>query len=266
VPRLIRAWTKPIVIGRHAFGDQYKATELVAPGAGKLEMVFTPTGGGAKQTLKVLDDPADGGVGLAMYNTNESIRELAKTCLEYALLRTMPLYVTTKNTIVKQSDGTFLRTFAVLYEKDYKAKFEKAGMWYEHRLIDDMVASGKRKKKKEGRIKVHSFEWLAFSAIKSDGGLMWAAKNDDGDVQSDMVAQGYGSYVRQTVQRWIVLTRCQAWSDDVGAGVPRRKDDGGGGGARHSDAALPRAPQGQRNQHQSHRVHLRLDTRSGASV
>jgi len=119
----------------------------------------------------VFDFPEGGGVGLAMYNTHESIRDFAKTCFEYSLQRKMPLYLTTKNTILKQYDGAFLHTFAKIYEKDYKSKFEAAGLWYEHRLIDDMVAS----------------------AVKSEGGFVWAAKNYDGDVQSDMVAQGYGS-------------------------------------------------------------------------
>jgi len=171
VPRLVPSWTKPIVIGRHAYGDQYRATELVAPCAGKFEIVFTPSAAGHKaQTLKVFDYPGPG-VGLAMYNTEASINDFAKTCFDFALMRKWPLYMSTKNTILKKYDGMFLQVLEKMYQQQYKQKFEQAGIAYEHRLIDDMVAI----------------------TMKSEGGYVWACKNYDGDVQSDMVAQGFGS-------------------------------------------------------------------------
>jgi isocitrate dehydrogenase len=147
-----------------------QATELVAPCAGSFEVVFTPAPGSGnfqKQTMKVYDYKGPG-IGLAMYNTDESITEFARTCFEYALMKKYPLYLTTKNTILKKYDGAFLHTFARMFEKEYAAKFKAAGLKYEHRLIDDMVAT----------------------ALKSDGGFVWACKNYDGDVQSDMTAQG----------------------------------------------------------------------------
>jgi len=171
VPRLVPGWTKPIVIGRHAHGDQYKATDLVFPQAGKLQLVFTPEGGDGKvQSWDVYDFKA-GGVGMAMYNTDESIRAFAESSFQYALKRGYPLYMSTKNTILKAYDGRFKDIFEEIYQAKYKESFEKAGLWYEHRLIDDMVAY----------------------AVKSSGGFVWACKNYDGDVQSDIVAQGYGS-------------------------------------------------------------------------
>jgi len=172
VPRLVHGWNKPIIIGRHAYGDQYRATELVAPGAGKLELVYTPAPGSAhpKQALKVFDYPG-AGVALSMYNTQASIDDFAKTCLEYALAKKQPMYLSTKNTILKKYDGAFLQQFQAMYDRSYKKQFEDAGIWYEHRLIDDMVAI----------------------AIKGEGGFIWACKNYDGDVMSDMVAQGFGS-------------------------------------------------------------------------
>ncbi|KAK9814180.1 hypothetical protein WJX72_001721 [[Myrmecia] bisecta] len=169
IPRLVPGWKRPIVVGRHAFGDQYKATDLVIKEPGKLELVFTPTGG-EPQRFTVFD--FDGaGVGLAMYNTEASIRGFAEACFKYSLEKEWPLYLSTKNTILKQYDGRFLQIFEEIYEAKYRDKFEALGIWYQHRLIDDMVAQ----------------------ALKSDGGFVWACKNYDGDVQSDIVAQGYGS-------------------------------------------------------------------------
>jgi len=170
VPRLVPGWTQPIVIGRHAHGDQYKATDIVVSGAGKLEMVFTPKKGGEKQVYEVFDFPG-GGVAMGMYNTDESITGFAHSCFQYALEKKWPLYMSTKNTILKRYDGRFKDIFEEIYVKDYKKKFDDAKIWYEHRLIDDMVAY----------------------CIKSNGGFVWACKNYDGDVQSDVVAQGYGS-------------------------------------------------------------------------
>lgn len=170
VPRLVSGWQKPIVVGRHAFGDQYRATDFVAPGPGKLEMKFTPDDGSEPTTMEIFNFKG-AGVALGMYNTQESIAGFAHSCFQYARARGWPLYLSTKNTILKKYDGMFLQTFADIYEKEYKGDFEKAGIWYEHRLIDDMVAQ----------------------ALKSSGGFVWACKNYDGDVQSDIVAQGYGS-------------------------------------------------------------------------
>jgi isocitrate dehydrogenase len=170
IPRLVPGWTQPIVVGRHAYGDQYRATDLRVPGAGKLELTFTPADGGAPQTYEVFEFEGPG-VGLAMYNTDESIEGFARSCFEYALAKKWPLYLSTKNTILKAYDGRFLAIFKELYEAKYRPQYEAAGIWYEHRLIDDMVAQ----------------------ALKSSGGFVWACKNYDGDVQSDIVAQGYGS-------------------------------------------------------------------------
>lgn len=170
VPRLVPRWTKPIVIGRHAFGDQYKATDFKVPGKGTLKMVFTPDGGGESTEYNVFDFPGSG-VAMGMYNLDESIRSFARSCFMYALKRKMPLYFSSKNTILKAYDGRFKDLFQEIYETDFKEKFIAEDLWYEHRLIDDMVAY----------------------AMKSDGGYVWACKNYDGDVQSDTVAQGFGS-------------------------------------------------------------------------
>ncbi len=170
VPRLVKNWTKPIIIGRHAHADQYKATDVKIPGAGKLTMVFTPTGGGAAQTWEVNDFKGPG-IGMGMFNTDDSITGFAKACFEYALSVKYPLYLSTKNTILKTYDGRFKDIFQAMYDSDYAAKFKAAGLTYEHRLIDDMVAQ----------------------VLKWDGGVVWACKNYDGDVQSDTVAQGFGS-------------------------------------------------------------------------
>jgi isocitrate dehydrogenase len=170
VPRLVPGWTKPIVIGRHAFGDQYRATDLVIPGEGTLTMTYTPKNGDAPIELDVYDFPG-GGVAMAMYNLDDSIRDFARACLRYGLEHSMPVYLSTKNTILKLYDGRFKEIFEEIYEAEFKADFEAASITYEHRLIDDMVAS----------------------ALKWEGGYVWACKNYDGDVQSDTVAQGFGS-------------------------------------------------------------------------
>jgi isocitrate dehydrogenase len=171
VPRLVPGWRKSIVIGRHAHGDQYKATDFVVQGAGRLELTFTPKDNPEKKvTYNVFDFPG-GGVAMGMYNTDESIRGFAKSCFEYALEKKWPLYLSTKNTILKKYDGRFKDLFQEIYDREYKGKYSAAGIWYEHRLIDDMVAY----------------------CMKSDGGFVWACKNYDGDVQSDSVAQGFGS-------------------------------------------------------------------------
>ncbi|CAM6090706.1 unnamed protein product [Calypogeia fissa] len=171
IPRLVKPWNTPICIGRHAHGDQYRATDLVVKGPGKLKLVFVPEDGKEATDLEVFQFTGDGGIGLAMYNTDESIRAFAKSSMTVALAKKWPLYLSTKNTILKKYDGRFKDIFQEVYEAEYEAKFTEAGIWYEHRLIDDMVAY----------------------AIKSDGGYVWACKNYDGDVQSDMLAQGFGS-------------------------------------------------------------------------
>jgi isocitrate dehydrogenase len=170
VPRLVPGWTKPIVIGRHAFGDQYRATDLVVPGEGALTLTYTPKDGSEPVELDVYDFPG-GGVAMAMYNLDESIREFARASMRYGLDRGYPVYLSTKNTILKRYDGRFKDLFAEVYEDEFRADFEAAGIAYEHRLIDDMVAA----------------------ALKWEGGYVWACKNYDGDVQSDTVAQGFGS-------------------------------------------------------------------------
>uniref|UniRef100_A0AAQ5ZPB1 Isocitrate dehydrogenase [NADP] n=1 Tax=Amphiprion ocellaris TaxID=80972 RepID=A0AAQ5ZPB1_AMPOC len=168
IPRLVPGWVKPIIIGRHAHGDQYKATDFVVPGPGKVEMIYTPTSG---EQVKFVVHEFEGGVALGMYNTDKSIRDFAHSSFQMALSKVCPLYLSTKNTILKKYDGRFKDIFQEIYEKEYRAQFEAKGIWYEHRLIDDMVAQ----------------------AMKSEGGFIWACKNYDGDVQSDSVAQGYGS-------------------------------------------------------------------------
>ena len=170
VPRLVPGWTKPIVVGRHAFGDQYRATDLVVPGEGSLTMTFTPKDGSQPIELNVFEFPG-AGVALAMYNLDESIRDFARASLNYGLQRNYPVYLSTKNTILKKYDGRFKDIFAEVFEREFKADFDAAGLTYEHRLIDDMVAA----------------------ALKWEGGYVWACKNYDGDVQSDIVAQGFGS-------------------------------------------------------------------------
>ncbi|MCB8914681.1 MAG: NADP-dependent isocitrate dehydrogenase [Thermoleophilales bacterium] len=170
VPRLVPSWTKPIVIGRHAFGDQYRATDLVVPGEGTLTMTFTPTDGAEPIEMHVHDFPG-GGVAMAMYNHDDSIRDFARASFVYGLERGFPVYMSTKNTIMKRYDGRFKDLFQEVFDSEFKEQFDAAGLTYEHRLIDDMVAS----------------------ALKWEGGYVWACKNYDGDVQSDTVAQGFGS-------------------------------------------------------------------------
>ncbi len=170
VPRLVPHWSKPIVIGRHAFGDQYRATDFKVPGPGKLTVTFTPTDGSKPMEFNVFDFPSSG-VAMAMYNLDDSIRDFARASFNYGIARKYPVYLSTKNTILKAYDGRFKDIFAEIYEKEFKSEFEKLGLEYDHRLIDDMVAT--------------SLRW--------EGGYIWACKNYDGDVQSDTVAQGYGS-------------------------------------------------------------------------
>ena len=170
VPRLVPGWTRPIVIGRHAFGDQYRATDMKVSGPGTLTLTFQPADGSPATTETVYDFP-DGGVAMAMYNLDESIKGFARACMNYGLDLGWPVYLSTKNTIMKVYDGRFKDLFQEVFDTEYKDKFEAAGISYEHRLIDDMVAC----------------------AMKWDGGFVWACKNYDGDVQSDTVAQGFGS-------------------------------------------------------------------------
>ncbi|MBT5918057.1 MAG: NADP-dependent isocitrate dehydrogenase [Alphaproteobacteria bacterium] len=170
VPRLVPGWTDPIVIGRHAFGDQYKATDMVVPGPGTLTMTFTPADGGEPVTHDVYDFPG-GGVAMSMYNLDESIRGFARACMNFGLKRGWPVYLSTKNTILKAYDGRFMDLFQEVFDAEFADKFAEAGITYQHRLIDDMVAC----------------------AMKWSGKYVWACKNYDGDVQSDTVAQGFGS-------------------------------------------------------------------------
>jgi isocitrate dehydrogenase len=171
VPRLVPGWTKPIIIGRHAHGDQYKATDFKVPGAGTVTMTWTPADGSEPKTMTVADYPEHGGVAMGMYNYMDSIRDFARASFNYGLARNYPVYLSTKNTILKAYDGAFKDAFQEVFDAEYKSMFEAAGLTYEHRLIDDMVAA----------------------ALKWEGGYVWACKNYDGDVQSDTVAQGFGS-------------------------------------------------------------------------
>ena len=171
IPRLVPGWTKPIVVGRHAHGDQYKATDFKVKGPGTLTMTYTPSDGGEPLQFEVAKFGADGGVAMGMYNYNDSIRDFARASLTFGLQRNYPVYLSTKNTILKAYDGTFKDTFEQVFRDEFKADFDARGLTYEHRLIDDMVAS----------------------ALKWEGGYVWACKNYDGDVQSDIVAQGFGS-------------------------------------------------------------------------
>ena len=170
IPRLVPGWNKPIIVGRHAFGDQYRATDFVFDKPGTLSITFQPTDGSEAQSFEVFDAPG-GGVAMAMYNLDESIRDFARACMNYGLSRGYPVYLSTKNTILKAYDGRFKDLFQEVFDEEFAEKFAAAGLTYEHRLIDDMVAA----------------------ALKWEGGYVWAAKNYDGDVQSDTVAQGFGS-------------------------------------------------------------------------
>ncbi|NHD16737.1 MULTISPECIES: NADP-dependent isocitrate dehydrogenase [Actinopolyspora] len=171
IPRYVPTWTKPVVIGRHAHADQYKATDFKVPGAGTVTVTYTPADGSEPMELEVANFPEEGGVAMAMYNYRRSIEEFARASFRYGLERGYPVYMSTKNTILKSYDGLFKDVFEEIYENEFKADFEANGLEYEHRLIDDMVAT----------------------ALKWEGGYVWACKNYDGDVQSDTVAQGYGS-------------------------------------------------------------------------
>ena len=171
VPRLIPGWTDPIVVGRHAFGDQYRATDFKVPGPGKLSIKWTPNDSSVEPIEREVYDFEGSGVAMAMYNTDESIRDFARSCMNYALMREWPVYLSTKNTILKQYDGRFKDLFQEIYENEFAKQFKELELDYEHRLIDDMVAS----------------------ALKWNGKFVWACKNYDGDVQSDTVAQGFGS-------------------------------------------------------------------------
>jgi isocitrate dehydrogenase len=171
VPRLVPGWTKPIIIGRHAHGDQYKATDFKVPGKGTVTITWTPEDGSAPKTMTVAEYGEDGGVAMGMYNYMDSIRDFARSSFNYGLSRNYPVYMSTKNTILKAYDGAFKDAFQEVFDSEYRDKFEAAGLTYEHRLIDDMVAA----------------------AMKWEGGYVWACKNYDGDVQSDTVAQGFGS-------------------------------------------------------------------------
>ncbi|HEX6234874.1 MAG TPA: NADP-dependent isocitrate dehydrogenase [Jiangellaceae bacterium] len=170
IPRLVPGWTKPIVIGRHAHGDQYRATDFVVPGPGTVTMTYTPSDGGEPVEMQIANF-SGGGVAMGMYNYDDSIRDFARASFQYGLGRNYPVYMSTKNTILKAYDGRFKDLFAEVFESEFKDQFDKAGLTYEHRLIDDMVAA----------------------ALKWEGGYVWACKNYDGDVQSDTVAQGFGS-------------------------------------------------------------------------
>ncbi len=170
VPRYVPGWEKPIIVGRHAFGDQYKATDMKIDKPGTMKMIFTPKDGSEEQEWEIYDFPSSG-VAMGMYNLDESIEGFARSSFNYGLLQSYPVYLSTKNTILKQYDGKFIDIFQRIYNEEFKDRFKVVGLWYEHRLIDDMVAQ----------------------SIKSNGGFVWACKNYDGDVQSDIVAQGFGS-------------------------------------------------------------------------
>ncbi|MEV4149160.1 NADP-dependent isocitrate dehydrogenase [Amycolatopsis sp. NPDC049691] len=171
IPRLVPTWTKPIIIGRHAHGDQYRATNFKVPGPGKLTVTYTPDDGSEPMEFQVAQFPEGGGVAMGMYNFKKSIEDFARASLQYGLDRELPVYLSTKNTILKAYDGQFKDVFEEIYQNEFKADFDAKGISYEHRLIDDMVAA----------------------AMKWEGGYVWACKNYDGDVQSDTVAQGFGS-------------------------------------------------------------------------
>ena len=221
VPRLVPSWTQPIVIGRHAYGDQYRATDFKVPGKGRLTIRFE--GDDGKVIEKEVFKFPGAGVAMSMYNLDDSIRDFARASLNFGLMRKYPVYLSTKNTILKVYDGRFKDIFQEIYESEFKSRFQALGITYEHRLIDDMVAA----------------------ALKWSGGYVWACKNYDGDVQSDTVAQGFGSLGLMTS---VLMT-------------PDGQDGRGGGRAWHRDPALPRASEGQCDLDQLDRLDLRLDAR-----
>ncbi len=258
VPRLVPGWTKPIVVGRHAFGDQYRATDFKFPGKGKLTIKFVGEDGTVIEK-EVFNAPG-AGVAMAMYNLDESIREFARASMMYGLMRKWPVYLSTKNTILKAYDGRFKDIFEEVYETEFKDQFKEAGITYEHRLIDDMVAS----------------------ALKWSGGYVWACKNYDGDVQSDTVAQGFGSLGLMTS---VLLTpdgktveaeaahgtvtrhyrqHQKARPDDLGSADARRQDGRSRSRSRHGHPPLPPAPEGPGNLDELDRLDLRLDPRPSA--
>ena len=222
IPRLVPGWNKPIIVGRHAFGDQYRATDFRFEGEGTLTMTFTPKDGSEPQSFEVFQSPGSG-VAMGMYNLDDSIRDFARASLNYGLDRNYPVYLSTKNTILKAYDGRFKDLFQEIFETEFKEQFDAAGLTYEHRLIDDMVAS----------------------SLKWEGGYVWACKNYDGDVQSDTVAQGFGSLGLMTS----VLA------------TPGRQGRRGRGRSRHRDPSLPSAPAGQADVDQPDRLDLRVDPR-----
>ena len=222
VPRLVPGWTKPIVIGRHAFGDQYRAEDTLIPGEGKLTLTWTPKDEGEPIEIDVYDFPSSG-IAMAMYNLDDSIRDFARASMRYGLDRGFPVYLSTKNTILKRYDGRFKDLFQEVYDAEFKDEFEAAGITYEHRLIDDMVAA----------------------ALKWEGGYVWACKNYDGDVQSDTVAQGFGSLGLMTS---VLMTP---------DGKTVEAEAAHGTVTRH----YPRAPEGQPDLDQPDRLDLRLDPR-----
>ncbi|KAG9328610.1 hypothetical protein JZ751_012784 [Albula glossodonta] len=205
IPRLVPGWTQPITIGRHAFGDQYRATDFVVSQPGKFKMMFVPADGSAAKEWEVYDFPG-GGCGMGMYNTDDSITGFAHSCFQYAIQKKWPLYMSTKNTILKAYDGRFKDIFQDIFEKNYKPEFDKLKIWYEHRLIDDMVAQ----------------------VLKSSGAFVWACKNYDGDVQSDILAQGEHRMPFLWVTEWKLRRARQ-----VTAGRRRRHTAPGGEGLRH---------------------------------
>ena len=221
VPRLVPGWTQPIVIGRHAFGDQYRATDMKFPGPGTLSMKFVGEDGTVMEE-EVFKAPSSG-VYMGMYNLDDSIHDFARASLNYGLKMGWPVYLSTKNTILKQYDGQFMIIFQKVFDEEFADKFKEAGITYEHRLIDDMVAA----------------------AMKWSGGFVWACKNYDGDVQSDTVAQGFGSLGLMT-----------SATDD-----PRRQDRRGRSRTRHRHPPLSSAPEGRGDLDQLHRLDLRLDRR-----
>jgi hypothetical protein len=238
IPRLVPGWKQPIIIGRHAFGDQYRAKDRVIPREGTLEMVFTPKGG-KPEVIKVYDFPAEGGVAQTQYNTTDSISGFAHASFKMALDKKLPLYMSTKNTILKAYDGKFKDVFQTIYDQQYKKDFEAAGIWYEHRLIDDMVAQ----------------------MIKSEGGYIIAMKSASHILKLLGPADTTRLRRRRPIRHRGPRFRLPR-PHDFHPHHPRRKDLRGRSRARHRHPPLPRTPEGPRDLHQPHRLYLRLDTGS----